>query len=154
VSLADLGNLGEVVGGLSTFVLLVIALITAPSAWSDWRARQRAERGLAEARTREFRLDQERTLRGWMPNGVQVYGVALVTEPAQIEQAVAELTVGGPSAYVLLRVNESADGNEGRAYHHRQLVEADVYVAKAPSKAEYAALLRGRAAPAIEIPLT
>jgi hypothetical protein len=30
----------------------------------------------------------------------------------------------------------------------------ETYVAKAPSKAEYAALLRGRAAPAIEIPLT
>jgi hypothetical protein len=144
VTLDDLGNLGDAIGGLCALVLVAIALVGGPSAWADWRARQRADKELAEEQTKELRLNRERTLRGWMPSGIHVYGVQLVTEPAELSRAVDELTAGGPSEYVFLRVSESQTGNVNRAYNLRQLVETKGYLADAPSTAEYEALQRGR----------
>lgn len=83
-------------------------------------------------------------MRGWMHGGTQVYGVQLVTEPAELSQAVDELKDGGPSDYVLLRVSESETGNVNRAYSLRQMVVSQGYIAQAPSTAEYEALQRGR----------
>ena len=83
-------------------------------------------------------------MQGWMRGGNQVYGVQLVREPTELSQAVEELTAGGPSDYVFLRVSESQTGNANRAHNLRQLIESQGYLAEAPSTAEYEALQRGR----------
>ncbi|MEU1889447.1 hypothetical protein ABZ491_28680 [Micromonospora rifamycinica] len=144
MTIDDLGSLGDAVSGLIAVVLGVIALLGSRSAWADWRARQQAEKEHAEEQTKELRLNRERTMRGWMHGGTQVYGVQLVTEPAELSQAVDELEDGGPSDYVLLRVSESETGNVNRAYSLRQMVVSQGYIAQAPSTAEYEALQRGR----------
>ncbi|WP_328342147.1 hypothetical protein [Micromonospora sp. NBC_00421] len=144
MTIDDLGSLGDAVSGLIAVVLGVIALLGSRSAWADWRARQQAEKEHAEEQTKELRLNRERTMRGWMHGGTQVYGVQLVTEPAELSQAVDELKDGGPSDYVLLRVSESETGNVNRAYSLRQMVVSQGYIAQAPSTAEYEALQRGR----------
>ncbi|GIJ34992.1 hypothetical protein [Micromonospora sediminimaris] len=144
MTIDDLGNLGDAISGLVAVVLGIVALLGSRSAWADWRARQQAEKELAEEQTKELRLNRERTMRGWMPGGTQVYGVQLVTEPAELSQALDELKDGRPSDYVLLRVSESEAGNVNRAYSLRQMVMSQGYVAQAPSTAEYEALQRGR----------
>jgi hypothetical protein len=147
VTLDDLGNLGDATGGLFAVVIGIVALLGSRSAWADWRDRQQAEKKLAEEQTKELRLNRERTVRGWMPSGIQVYGVQLVKEPAELSQAVDELKDGGPTDYVLLRVSESETGNANRAYSLRQLIVSQGYIAQAPSTAEYEALQRGRQLP-------
>jgi hypothetical protein len=69
-----------------------------------------------------------------------------VTQPAELEQATAQLSDVGPSDYVVLQVNEQSDGNENRAHNLRQMVERMAFVARRPERAEYEALEKGRAA--------
>jgi len=50
-------------------------------------------------------------LSGWLPGGVETYTVAPVTDPAEMEQAARELSGGGPTGYVVLRVDEGEYGS-------------------------------------------
>lgn len=73
-----------------------------------------------------------------------VYGVTLVTGKEELAKAAAELSVVGPTDYVVLRVSETAYGDNGnRAHSLRQLIEREGYVARAPTAGEYEALERG-----------
>ncbi|MET8148010.1 hypothetical protein ACIBSW_13845 [Actinoplanes sp. NPDC049668] len=144
MNLGDFADLGDAVSGLCGVVLALAAIIGGSAGLGDWRARQRAEKELAKEQANEIRLNRQRVLQGWRPHGVHVYGVEVVDAPAAVAKAVEELSAGGPSDYVLLRVNETADGNANRAYSLRQLVQAQHYLAQAPSSGEYEALLKGR----------
>ena len=68
--------------------------------------------------------------------------MALVTDAAEMERAVLELTGGGPTGYVVLRVNEgSGDENRGRSL--RMLIDEQHYLCRPPNIAEREALERG-----------
>lgn len=138
-----MGNLGDSVGGFSTFVLAIIAIVAVPSVWRDLRARLKAQRELAEEQARDIRLERDRNFYGWMPGALSVYRVENVSTPAEIEQAAAELAAGGPSAYVILKVENS----ENRANSLRQLVETDGSLAKPPTKKERDILERAKPTP-------
>jgi hypothetical protein len=142
-TLSAWGNIGSAVGGLAAVVLAVAAIIGGSAGLGDWRAKQRAQRALAAEQAQSIRLDRQRVLNGWSPHGVEVYGVELVTEPAEMVQAQAELTGNGPSDYVILRVNENSSGNANRANSLRQLAQGG-YIARPPSAGEYEALEEGR----------
>ncbi|MFG1659005.1 hypothetical protein ACGFIY_20985 [Micromonospora chersina] len=144
MNLEDWSYVGGVVSGASAALLAIAAIIGGGAGLGDWRARQRKERELAEERAKTLRLDRARVLRGWSPHGVHVYGVRLVAEPAELTKAVEELTADQPSDYVVLRVNETADGNANRARSLRQLIVNQGYLAQAPSTGEYEALEVGR----------
>jgi hypothetical protein len=146
VNLEDWSYVGGVVSGASAALLAVAAIVGGGAGLGDWRARQRKERELAEEQAKTLRLDRERVLRGWSPHGVHVYGVRLVSEPAELTRAIEELTTGQPTDYVVLRVNETADGNANRARSLRQLIANQGYLAQAPSTGEYEALEVGRKA--------
>jgi hypothetical protein len=107
------GNIGSMLAGLSTIVIAVGALIRGPAVIRSWLDRQAADAEEPRARAAtlsedagERRLERRRTLLGWSPNGVETYSVALVTDPAEMDQAKAELAGGGPTGYVVLRVDE------------------------------------------------
>src|ERR1700691_3937372 len=118
------GNIGSMLAGLSTIIIAVAALIRSPGVLRDWRARQGAEADAARARAEADRaqaeavaLDRRRTLLGWSPHGVETYTVALVIRTEEMERAVAELAGGGPTSYVILRVDEGV-------YSHVKLVRS------------------------------
>lgn len=143
------GNIGSMLAGLSTIAIATGALIRGPAVVRSWldgkaadaeeaRARAEALRGEAEER----RLERRRTLLGWSPGGVETYGVVLVTDPAEMERAAAELAGGDPTAYVVLRVNEGGSGvNRGREL--RMLVERDGLLCRPPTQAEREAVEKG-----------
>lgn len=144
------GNIGSFLAGLSTVIIAVAALIRAPGALRDWRARQGAEADAAKARAdvdreqaEEIRLERRRTLSGWSPGGVESYTVALVTDPAEIERAAAELNGGGPTAYVILRVDEGEYGSDNRGRDLRALIDREHYLTRVPTAAEREALDKG-----------
>jgi hypothetical protein len=60
---------------------------------------------------------------------VNVYGVALVDEPAEMSKAAEELDGGGPSDYVVLRVSEGGI-NVGRAQRLRELIKEQGFIAR------------------------
>jgi hypothetical protein len=68
--------------------------------------------------------------------------VALVTEAAEMELAARELTGGGPTGYVVLRVNEGS-GDPNRARSLRMLIEQQHYLCRPPTVAEREALEEG-----------
>jgi hypothetical protein len=142
-NLADWGALGSAVGGLATAVLAVAAIIGGTAGLQDWRAKQRAQKALAEEQAEGIRLDRRRILNGWSPNGLPVYGVTLVTEDAELAKAAQELSVIGPTDYVVLRVSESTSGNANRADSLRQLIEREGYLTRPPAAGEYEAMERG-----------
>lgn len=142
VSLDSFGNLGDGIGGFATAVLAVFAFMGGKSALHDWRERQAAERDLAAEQARQIRLDRERNYFGWMPGALAVYGVVNVTDPSELARAADELSGGGPTGYVLLRVTDSSD----RADSLRRLVSEDGFVAKTPTAAEYEILQQNRPA--------
>jgi hypothetical protein len=140
---APLGNLGSFVSGVVALALGLVALVSGSAGLKDWRAKQRQQKALADEQTNDIRLARRRVLDGWTPGGVEVYGVALLTEPDEMGQAVKNLTAGGPSEYVLLRVAEGGS-NVNRAHSLRNLIKNSGYIARAPEKGEYEALEAGR----------
>jgi hypothetical protein len=143
------GNIGSMLAGLSTIVIAVGALIRGPAVIRAWLNRQAADAEESRARAQalleeaeERRLERRRTLLGWSPGGVETYTVALVTEPAEMEQAARELAGGGPTGYVILRVNEgSGDENRGRSL--RMLIGEQHYLCRPPTVAERESLEKG-----------
>lgn len=143
-NLADWGNLGSFLAGVTGVLLLAAAIVGGSLGLGDWRAKQREQKALAREQAESIRLERYRVLHGWTSNGVAVYGVALVTTAAEMATAQEQLTAREPSDYVILRVNESANGNANRAHSLRQLIATEGYVARAPTMGEYEALEKGR----------
>jgi hypothetical protein len=144
VTISDWGNIGDLLGGISATLLAIAAIVGGSAGLGDWRARQQKEKELAEEKARSIRIERERVLHGWSPQGVSVYGVTLVTEPDELARAIEEQTTGQPSDYVVLRVNETTTGNANRAFALRQLITSQGYISQAPSAGEYEALKVGR----------
>jgi hypothetical protein len=144
MSLQDLGSLGDFASGVGTIVLTGAALWGGGAALQDVRARLKQQRELSAEQREQIRLDRRRVLNGWSRGGTHVYGVQLVSQPEELNNAVKELVAGEPSDYVVIRVNETAFGNANRAYSLRQLVESTGFLAEAPSAGEYEALEAGR----------
>jgi hypothetical protein len=153
------GNIGSAIAGIAVGLSLVIgaayALITGQGpAWlreSRERARAQAEQArqqaaLAEEERKQIELDRERVLYGWAGAGSagEVYTVALVADPAEMDTAREELaaTPARPSQYVILRVAEHPDpfGNANRARSLRQLIETSGLLSRAPEAGEYEVL--------------
>lgn len=144
--LASWGNIGSLLGGLAAVGLGIIAVVSGTAGLGDWRAKQRAQRDLANEEAENIRLDRQRVLYGWTPGGLEVYGVRLVTQPAELAEAAAQLSEVRPSDYIILQVNERSDGNENRARRLRQMVERIGFVTRPPERGEYEALEKGRGA--------
>lgn len=143
------GNIGSFLAGLSTVIVAVAALIRSPAVIRAVLARQAEEANAARARAeldREqaeaIRLERRRTLLGWSPGGVETYTVALVTDPAEVEQAARELAEGGTSSYVVLRIAEG-EGSVNRRNDLSRLVEREHLVCRPPTVAEREALDKG-----------
>lgn len=143
------GNIGSAVAGLSAFIIAMAAVVRSPGVVREIRARQAAQAEAAKAQAeaaREqaetIRLDRERGLSGWSAAGVETYGVTLVTETDELESAARELSGGGPTAYVVLRVSEGP-GNVNRGKSLRQLIESEGLISRAPTTGELAALRKG-----------
>jgi hypothetical protein len=145
-TLVSWGNIGSLLGGLAAIGLAIAAVITGTAGLGDWRAKQREQAAVAREEAENIRLDRQRVLLGWSSHGVAVYGVKLVTEPAEMDNARRQLSSNRPTDYVILRVSESANGNENRALSLRQLIETTGYLARAPERGEYEALELGRRA--------
>lgn len=135
--------------GVSVIVIAVAALIRGPAvirAWLDGKAaaaeEARARAEALRADDEERRLERRRTLLGWSPHGVEAYTVALVTDPAEMDRAKAELTGGGPTGYVVLRVDEE-EGSANRGRSLRMLIEDQGYLGRPPTVAEREALEKG-----------
>jgi hypothetical protein len=144
------GNIGSMLQGLSVVVIALAAVVRSPAVLRDWRARQAAEADAARAEAEVSRADAEatrlercRTLLGWSPGGVETYTVALVTEPAEMEQAARELSSGGPTSYVVLRVDEGEGSSANRGRSLRMLIEDQHFVCRPPTPAEREALEKG-----------
>ena len=142
-NLADWGELGSALSGLAAVVLATAAIIGGSAGLGDWRARQRAQKALADEQAENIRLDRRRILNGWSRNGLPVYRVTLVTDEAELANAAQELSATGPTDYVVLRASESTYGNANRALSLRQLIEKEGYLTRPPTDAEYEALERG-----------
>jgi hypothetical protein len=143
VMLGKLADIGSALGGLATVILAVAAIIGGSAGLGDWRSKVRAQKALAEEERESIRLDRQRVLNGWSPNGLPVYGVTLVSEKDELARAADELGAGGPTDYVILRVSENTYGNANRARSLRQLVESGGYVTRPPEAGEYEALELG-----------
>jgi hypothetical protein len=137
------GNLGSAISGAAAAVLAGAAIIGGSAGLGDWRARQRAQKSLADEQAESIRLGRFRVLYGWSRNGLPVYGVSLVEDETELEKASQELSEGGPTDYVILRVSESATGNANRAHSLRQLIKTEGFLTRAPAEGEYEALERG-----------
>jgi hypothetical protein len=144
------GNIGSMLAGLSTIVIAVGTLIRGPAvirAWLDGKAAA-AEEARARAvslreEADERRLDRRRTLLGWSPGGVETYTVALVTDPEEMDRAKAELTGGGPTPYVVLRVDEGEYTSPNRGRSLRMLIEGQRLLCRPPTAAAREALEAG-----------
>jgi hypothetical protein len=143
------GNIGSMLQGVSVIVIAVAALIRGPTIVRAWLDRQAA--GSQEARARaqaleveaeERRLERRRTLLGWSPSGVETYTVALVNDPAEMDRAKEELTGGGPTGYVVLRVDEG-EGTVNRGLSLRMLIDNQRMLCRPPTVAEREALEAG-----------
>ncbi len=78
-----------------------------------------------------MRLDRQRMLHGWSSGMVNVYGVELVTDRAEMERARDELVAARGSEYAILRVK---DGYHG-ADQLRKLIKKG-FIARPPTLAE------------------
>jgi hypothetical protein len=144
------GNLGAMLSGLGVVIVSIGALFRGPAVVRAWLDRQAAVADEARARAEalrgdaeERRLDRRRTLLGWSPHGVETYTVALVTDPAEIDQAKAELAGGGPTGYVVLRVDEGEYTSPNRGRSLRMLIEEQLLLCRPPTAAEREALEAG-----------
>jgi hypothetical protein len=134
-----LGDIGSFAGGLAAVVLAIAAIIGGSAGLGDWRAKQRAQREVAAEEATNLRLNRMRLNHGWSPHGVDSYGVTLVTEPAEFVLAQDELTSGGPTEYVVMRVTSGANGGD----RLRQLIRRDGFVARVPNDGEIEAVEAG-----------
>ena len=144
------GNIGSMLQGVSVIVIAVAALIRGPAVVRSWLDRQAADEEEARARpetlragTEERRLERRRPLLGWSPHGVDTYGVALVTDPDEMDRATAELTGGGPTAYVVLRVDDGESTSANRGNDLRVLIEQQALLCRPPTAAEREAVEKG-----------
>jgi hypothetical protein len=135
------GNIGSAAAGLATLVVTLRLLWSAPDWYRTWKERQNAERDLAIERTKAIELERRRGLYGWSDN-IETYGVTLVTDAPELEQAARELTRGGASDYVILRVSESSTSNTNRADSLRQLAGQGL-ISRPPTAGEREAVERG-----------
>jgi hypothetical protein len=69
--------------------------------------------------------------------------VALVADRDEMDQAVAELSGGGPTAYVILRVDEGESGSDNRGRDLRMLIDGQHYLCRPPTGGEREALEKG-----------
>jgi len=143
------GNIGSFLAGLSTVAIAVGALIRGPAVVRSWLDRQAADADEARARAEALRaeaeergLERRRTLLGWSPGGVETYTTALVTDPAELDRAAAELVADDPTSYVVLRVDEG-NGSVNRARDLRALIDRQRYLCRLPTDAEREALEKG-----------
>ena len=150
------GNIGSAAAGLAALIATVAAVygvIRYGPAWlRDSRERQQAQaaaareqEALAREQQEQLRLDRHRHLYGWSRHGVNTYGVVLVTAAEEMDRARDELTGGGPSAYLVLRVSEGP-GDVNRALSLRQLAETEGALSRPPTAGELEALEAGLAA--------
>jgi len=137
------GNIGSFLAGLSTVVIAIAALKQGPAAVRAWIDRTRAQADAAREEAETLQLERRRGLSGWNIHGLETYGVTLVTEPAELSQAAAELAAGKATAYSVVRVSESDYDNTGRGYSLRQLVQREGYLSRPPSPGEVEALVTG-----------
>lgn len=89
------GNIGSFIGGFSAFILATAAIIGGSAGLQDWRARQREQKALAQEQVDSIRLDRYCFLYGWTRGTVSVFGIRLVTEPAEMGVAQDELAGEG-----------------------------------------------------------
>lgn len=73
---------------------------------------------------------------------METYTVALVADGAEVDRAKDELTGGGPTGYVVLRVEEG-EGTVNRGRSLRMLIEDQRYLCRPPTAAEREALEAG-----------
>lgn len=135
--------------GLSTIAIAAGALIRGPAVVRSWLDRQAADADEARARAEalrgeaeERRLERRRTLLGWSRGDVETYTTALVTDPAEVEQAARELAAGGTSSYVVLRIDEG-EGSVNRRNDLSRLIDDQHYLCRPPTVAEREALEKG-----------
>ncbi|SDT74337.1 hypothetical protein [Actinoplanes derwentensis] len=138
-----MGNLGDFVGGFSALALAIAALVAGPSVWRDLRDRLKAQRDLAKEQAKDIRLERDRNFFGWMPGALSVYQVKNVEDPHEIALAAAELTDNQPSAYVLVKAENSAQ----IAYNLRLMIAAEGHLAKPPTRREREILENAKPAP-------
>jgi hypothetical protein len=143
------GNIGSMLAGLSTIAIAAGALIRGPAVVRSWLDRQAADADEARARAEalrgeaeERRLERRRTLLGWSRGDVETYTTALVTDPAEVEQAARELAAGGTSSYVVLRIDEG-EGSVNRRNDLSRLIDDQHYLCRPPTVAEREALEKG-----------
>ncbi len=144
------GNIGSMLAGVTTIVIAVGALIRGPAVIRAWLDRQAADADEARARAQslredaeERRLERRRTLLGWSPGTVETYTVALVTDPDEMDRAKKELTGGGPTGYVVLRVDEGEYTSPNRGRSLRMLIEEQRLLCRPPTAGEREALEKG-----------
>jgi hypothetical protein len=138
------GNIGSFLAGLSTVAIAFAALKQGPAAVRAWIDAKRAQAEQAREDAETIRLERRRGLEGWSASGVNTYPVALVTEPQEIDIARDQLTGGGPTAYVVLRVTGTSDGGSANlADNLRQRIKVDGYIARAPTAGEAEAIRTG-----------
>lgn len=83
---------------------------------------------------------------------MDTFATALVTTPEEMDQAREELTSGGPTSYVIMRVAEGEGryGGANRALRLRQIIESEGFISRPPTTAEREALENGLTA--LDIP--
>lgn len=137
------GNIGSFLAGLSTVVIALAAVRQGPAAVRAWIDAKNAQAEAAREQANDIQLERRRHLSGWSSGGVAAYGVTLVTEKDELGQAVRELTHGGPTTYVVLRVSEGRGTSVNRGHDLRQLIENQGLIARAPTKGETEAVRAG-----------
>lgn len=149
------GNIGSAVAGIAAAIAAIFAAIGAvkygPAWFREARARQQAqtaaateEANLARLKAKQITLERHRSLYGWSRGGLATFTVALVTSAEEMARARQELLAAAGSGYVILRVAEGADaedgGNVSRANDLRQIIESQGLISRAPTTGEREAL--------------
>jgi hypothetical protein len=150
------GNIGSAAAGLGTLIVAIFAvygLIRHGPAWlQDSRERKQAQAAadaaqanLALEEAKQIELERRRRLDGWSGHGIDTFTTVLVTTPEEMNQAREELTGGGPTDYVILRVAESDEkyGSANRARRLREIIESETCISRAPTPGEREALEAG-----------
>jgi hypothetical protein len=137
------GNIGSFLAGLSTVAIAVAALRQGPAAVRAWIDRQRAQAEASREEAQTIRLERQRYLSGWSGHGIDTFGVTLVADDDEREQAARSLAGGHPSPYVILRVSEGGQGDLNRAWSLRQIIEREGYISRPPTTGEREALEKG-----------
>jgi hypothetical protein len=137
------GNIGSAAAGLATLIVALRLLWSAPDWYRTWKERQNAQRDLALEQTKAIELERRRGLYGWSDN-IETYGVTLVTDARELEQAARELSGSRASEYAVLRVSESSFENMSRAHSLRQLIEQGL-ISRPPTTGEREAIEMGLA---------